>query len=182
MTNTSASSNQSDAAIKLVSYDDDWPAQFEAERKLLEAALSRWLTGHVEHVGSTAVPNLIAKPVIDMMAPVCSLEDSRAAIHAVTAIGYVYYPYKPEVMHWFCKPSPAYRTHHLHLVPYGSELWCDRLLFRDTLRNSKSIATEYTALKARLATEFALDREAYTSAKGAFISRVLSVSKASFKA
>ncbi len=108
------------------------------------------------------------------MAPVLSLEASRAAIQAAAAVGYVYFPYKPDVMHWFCKPSPARRTHHLHLVPIGSPLLHQRLAFRDALRAEPALAAEYAALKARLAGEFRLDREAYTEGKTPFISRVLS--------
>jgi GrpB-like predicted nucleotidyltransferase (UPF0157 family) len=72
-------------------------------------------------------------------------------------------------MHWFCKPSPAHRTHHLHLVPPGSVLWVQRIAFRDALRNSAELAVEYQALKQRLAHEYAQDREAYTEAKSPFI-------------
>ena len=76
-------------------------------------------------------------------------------------------------MHWFCKPSPAARTHHLHLVPVGGRLWTERLAFRDTLRQHPDIAAEYAALKTRLAAQYRRDREAYTEAKGVFIERVL---------
>ena len=98
-----------DAPIEIAVYDDSWPLKFEIERSLLEVALAPWLVGTIEHIGSTAVANLPAKPVIDIMAPVRSLQVSRPAIEAAAALGYVYYPYKSEVMHWFCKPSPAHR-------------------------------------------------------------------------
>jgi len=164
---------EAQAPIELVAYRTDWPARFEAERVLLEAALAPWLAGDIQHIGSTAVPGLAAKPVIDIMAPVFSLEASRPAIEAAIAAGYVHYPYKPDVMHWFCKPSPAHRTHHLHLVPIGSPLWQQRLAFRDALRADAALAAEYAVLKVRLAEEFRLDREAYTEGKTPFISRVL---------
>lgn len=157
--------NLAEPVIELVCYDITWPAQFGAERAMLEAALEQWLIGRIEHVGSTAVPNLVAKPIIDIMAPVRSLEDSTTAIEAAIAVGYVYYPYKADIMHWFCKPSPVHRTHHLHLVPQNSSLWSDRLLFRDELRRCKALANEYAILKQQLAKEFSLDREAYTKAK-----------------
>ena len=164
---------EAQAPIELIGYDDGWPAKFEAERTLLETALAPWLAGRIEHIGSTAVPGLVAKPVIDIMAPVQSLDASRAAIEAAAAAGYVYFPYKPDLMHWFCKPSPARRTHHLHLVPTGSPLWHQRLAFRDALRADQALAAEYAAIKARLAEEFRLDREAYTEGKTPFIDRVL---------
>lgn len=166
--------NQRDAPIEVLAYDASWPAMFQAERMVLEVALAPWLTGPIEHIGSTAVPMLRAKPVIDIMAPVHTLETSRSAIGAATTAGYVYYPYKAEVMHWFCKPSAGHRTHHLQLVPIDSALWHQRLAFRDALRQSPALAAEYVELKMRLAQKFAQDREAYTDAKGPFVQRVLS--------
>jgi GrpB-like predicted nucleotidyltransferase (UPF0157 family) len=169
-----ASLSEGDATVEVVAYDDSWPSRFEAERSLLEAVLAPWLAGSIEHIGSTAVPLLPAKPVIDIMAPVHTLEASRAAIEAATSAGYVCYPYKTEVMHWFCKPSPHLRTHHLHLMPFGSSLWYRRLAFRDALRKSPALAAEYAELKLRLAETFRRDREAYTEAKAPFVHRVLS--------
>ena len=162
-----------DAPIEIAAYDHSWPLKFVVERSLLEVALAPWLVGTIEHIGSTAVANLPAKPVIDIMAPVHSLQVSRPAIEAAAALGYVYYPYKSEVMHWFCKPSPAHRTHHLHLVPHESDLWHRRLAFRDALRRNESLAAEYANLKKSLSESFRFDREAYTEAKVPFIERVL---------
>jgi GrpB-like predicted nucleotidyltransferase (UPF0157 family) len=76
-------------------------------------------------------------------------------------------------MHWFCKPDPSRRTHHLHLVPVASKRYRDELAFRDRLRENPQIAAEYLALKRDLAHDFANDREAYTNAKSGFIGRVL---------
>jgi GrpB-like predicted nucleotidyltransferase (UPF0157 family) len=76
-------------------------------------------------------------------------------------------------MHWFCKPSFEHRTHHLHLIPFESPLWMDRLSFRDRLRQSEALRTEYAALKLDLARRFEHDREAYTEGKSPFIARVL---------
>ncbi len=159
--------------VEIVAYDSTWSLKFEAERTLLERVLAPWLAAPVEHIGSTAVPTLSAKPIIDIMAPVRSLSASVAAIEAVAQAGYQYYPYKADVMHWFCKPAPDRRTHHLHLVPYGSEQWNDRLAFRNALRESPKLASEYVELKRRLAREFRLDREAYTEGKTQFVNRVL---------
>jgi GrpB-like predicted nucleotidyltransferase (UPF0157 family) len=119
------------------------------------------------------VPGLSAKPVIDIMAPVASLQESIGAIGAAQGAGYVYFPYQPEVMHWFCKPSPALRTHHLHLVPIGSALWTDRLDFRNALRRSPELAAQYFQLKADLARRHPNDREAYTEGKSKFVAAAL---------
>ena len=162
-----------DAAVEIVPYDTSWPQRFLDEKLLLEEALAPWLIGDIEHIGSTAIPNLAAKPIIDIMAPVQSLESSHPAIETVQRLGDCYAPYKIEVMHWFCKPNPAYRTHHLHLIPLDSQLWRQRLRFRDTLRNDPALAHEYAVLKHSLAAKFKNDREAYTDNKTEFISKVL---------
>jgi GrpB-like predicted nucleotidyltransferase (UPF0157 family) len=161
-----------EAAVEVVPYRSEWPEQFERERHVLARALAPWLVGEPEHIGSTAVPGLSAKPVIDIMAPVRSLLASVPAIAAAEGIGYVHFPYKPELMHWFCKPSRTHRTHHLHLVPFDGGLWRERLAFRDALRASASLRAEYEALKLKLAAEYQHDREAYTEAKSPFITRV----------
>jgi GrpB-like predicted nucleotidyltransferase (UPF0157 family) len=162
-----------EAPIEVAPYDARWPAAFEQERALLAEALGPWLAGPPEHIGSTAVPGLAAKPVIDIMAPVHTLAASRPAIEAARELGYVHYPYKPDVMHWFCKPSAAHRTHHLHLVPLGSPLWRERLAFRDALRADPELRASYQALKLDLAQRHRLVREAYTDAKTPFIEQVL---------
>ena len=107
------------------------------------------------------------------MAPVHSLELATPAIDALPALGYCYFPYKAEVMHWFCKPSPAHRTHHLHLVAAGSRTWLERIAFRNALRCSAQLAAEYLSLKQRLASEHAHNREAYTEGKSLFIQSVV---------
>lgn len=161
-----------EADIHIVAYDERWPAQFETERDLLGHVLAQWLVGPIEHVGSTAVHGLAAKPVLDIMAGVRGLEESRAAVSALQDIGYQYAPYRAEVMHWFCKPD-AFRTHHLHLIPHGSALWRERLAFRDYLRANGAVASEYAELKTRLAAIHRGDRDAYTQAKGPFVNRVV---------
>jgi GrpB-like predicted nucleotidyltransferase (UPF0157 family) len=161
------------APVFVVPYDERWPSRFEAERALLQPLLAPWLVAGIEHMGSTAIPGLAAKPVIDIMAPVESLEASRPALSALTQLAYNYFPYRADVVHWFCKPSDSHRTHHLHLVPFKSPLWNERIAFRDHLRAHPLLAAEYGELKRRLADEHRFDREAYTEAKGAFVQRVL---------
>jgi GrpB-like predicted nucleotidyltransferase (UPF0157 family) len=163
-----------DAAIELIPYDPAWADIFARELELLGPLLAQWLVGDIEHIGSTAVRGLVAKPVIDIMAPVGSLEGSRDAIPAVAAAGYVYYPYKAEERHWFCKPSPVLRTHHLHIVPRNSALWRDNLVFRNALRRDSQLAADYGQLKLELARQFQHDREAYTQAKSSFVCQVVS--------
>ena len=158
-----------EAPVEIVPYHPTWPMRFQEEADVLRRALATWLVGAIEHIGSTAVPGLAAKPVIDIMAGVQTLEDSRPAIAAATELGYCYAPYQAEFEHWFCKPSPAFRTHHLHLVPVGTTQWIRPIAFRDCLRAHTDVAGEYEALKLRLAQEHRFDREAYTQAKRPFV-------------
>ncbi|MEM9494186.1 MAG: GrpB family protein, partial [Myxococcota bacterium] len=159
--------------VEVVDYDPSWPERFAAERAVLAEALAPWLAGIIEHVGSTAVPGLCAKPVIDIMVPVRDLPGSRPAIAVAETLGYRYWPYKTDVMHWFCKPGEYIRTHHLHMIPMGSQLFRDRLAFRDALRSDVAVRQQYAELKRGLAAQHPHDREAYTQAKWPFISRVL---------
>ncbi|WDE05667.1 GrpB family protein [Thalassomonas viridans] len=167
----------SEDAIIISDYNPEWPAMFAAEKAFLAKLLPQFVTGGIEHVGSTSVPGLAAKPVIDIMLGVKSLADSRDAIAILSANGYCYYPYKSEVMHWFCKPMPEIRTHHLHLVPFNSPLWLERLAFRDHLRKHPEDAAEYSELKKKLAREYKHDRELYTQKKWPFIQALLTKTK-----
>lgn len=135
--------------------------------------VGRWCHGGIEHVGSTAVPGMVAKPVIDVMFGVKSLEESKPAIEVLVENSYEYWPYKTDLMHWFCKPSDAFRTHHLHLIPFESTLWRERIKFRDLLRSNERIAADYAHLKRELAALYKEDREAYTEKKWPFIQEVL---------
>jgi GrpB-like predicted nucleotidyltransferase (UPF0157 family) len=164
-----------DAPIEIVSYDVSWPRLFHDEAEVLRRVLAPWLAGSIEHIGSTAVPGLAAKPVIDIMAGVETLEGSRPAIAAATEVGYCYWPYQAETKHWFCKPSPSVRTHHLHLVPVNAAAWVRPIAFRDYLRAHADVAREYEELKQRLALKYRLDREAYTEAKSSFIERITGI-------
>ncbi len=162
-----------DELIYLSPYDPAWPAGFEDERAALEEATGEWVVGGIHHVGSTAVPGMEAKPIVDILAGVRSLEESRVCFEPLAELNYMYAPYLPDEMHWFCKPHPSRRTHHLHLVPVDSRRYADELAFRDRLRSDKRIAEEYVALKRELARRFANDREGYTNAKSAFIREAL---------
>lgn len=165
--------NAASPPVIIEPYDPSWPEKFAAERRVLEAVLARWLSGPIEHVGSTAVPGLAAKPIIDIMAAVRDLPSSRPAIEALMGHGYCYSDYKPDVMHWFCKPSELERTHHLHLVPFGSALWHERLAFRDRLRRDDAARDAYSRLKLELASRYRNDREAYTEAKSDFVQSIV---------
>lgn len=158
-----------DEPVRIVAYDPGWPVRFAEERALLAAAIGDWGDGGIHHVGSTSVAGLESKPIIDILVGVRSLEESRASFDRLAELGYLYAPYLIREMHWFCKPDPSRRTHHLHLVPTNSARFRDELAFRDHLRSHRDVAQEYGALKRHLAAKFEQDREAYTDAKTDFI-------------
>jgi GrpB-like predicted nucleotidyltransferase (UPF0157 family) len=155
-------------------YDPAWPQRFEAERRMLEGLLAPWLDGELEHVGSTAVPGLAAKPVIDMIAPVRGLEESRAAIEPLGVVGYGYREHRPEA-HAFTKPAGApwwLATHGLHLTERGSDIWRERLAFRDALRADAALAAEYEAWKEQHANVIGAEGS-YAERKFDFVAHVL---------
>jgi GrpB-like predicted nucleotidyltransferase (UPF0157 family)/GNAT superfamily N-acetyltransferase len=166
-----------DELVRLVPHDPAWRASFERERAALEEAIGPWLSGGIHHVGSTAVPGLEAKPIVDILAGVESLEGSRECFEPLAGLEYLYAPYRSEEMHWFCKPDPARRTHHLHLVPAGSRRFREELAFRDLLRADPAAAAAYVELKRSLAERFAGDREAYTEGKTGFVERALAAAQ-----
>jgi GrpB-like predicted nucleotidyltransferase (UPF0157 family) len=150
----------------VVPYDPEWPRRFAAERERLESVLAPWLVAGIHHIGSTAVPGLAAKPVIDMMAGVRSLEEARAAFEPLEALGYHYREHRPEA-HLFWTP-----THGVHLTEPGSDLWRERLAFRDALRANPALAAEYAEWKMRHA-ETGPDARGYTAKKTPLVARVL---------
>jgi GrpB-like predicted nucleotidyltransferase (UPF0157 family) len=158
--------SEANAPVRIIDYDPSWPASFEAERARLAPLLD---DADVHHFGSTAVPGLAAKPVIDMIALVPNIDAPIAAV--VERAGYQFPPaYNATLSHrrFFCYPAASQRTHHLHLVDEPHEL-DRRLRFRDRLRTDPALAREYEALKRELAACFADDREGYTEAKRRFI-------------
>ncbi|BBN81487.1 hypothetical protein PA25_14720 [Pseudoalteromonas sp. A25] len=163
----------SDAPIELADYNVAWPSMFEKEQALLKSAIGDYVVGSIEHIGSTSILGMPAKPIIDIMVGVKSLQHSAAAIPSLINCSYCYYPYKAQVMHWFCKPSPQVRSHHVHLVPFMSPLWQERIIFRNTLRENAHLALEYATLKQQLADNYGHDREAYTQKKWPFIKKIL---------
>lgn len=161
--------------VSVVPYSESWPMLFEQEAVRLQAALAPWLVGGVEHIGSTAVPGLAAKPILDMLAPVADLDVARAAVPVLAHLGYRYGDHRPWEALWFYEQKSEgfeTRTHQLHLTRTDSALWRERVTFRDTLRADASLLGEYQALKKTLAASGG-DLTAYTDGKRAFVAGVL---------
>jgi GrpB-like predicted nucleotidyltransferase (UPF0157 family) len=173
--------------IKIVPYDPEWPRMFEEEKRHLFSCLPQSLVRRIEHFGSTAVPGLSAKPVIDMLVEVTSLEETKIIIVPILiAQGYDYFWRPtwdddiPPYYAWFIKrDGRGHRTHHIHMVEHEFEHW-DRLYFRDHLITHPQIAKEYEVLKLRLAECFPNDRIAYTQEKTTFILRTTQKAKENY--
>jgi GrpB-like predicted nucleotidyltransferase (UPF0157 family) len=164
-----------DMPIAICDYDAAWPERFADQQRALTELLAPWLAGPVEHVGSTAVPGLPAKPIIDMLAPVHSLPDARAAVPVLAHGGWMFWPEDPAGAYrmWFLRPAPAKRTHQLQVIERDDPHAVALLAFRDTLRADSHLRQEYAELKEELARRHAGNRNAYTNAKGDFVTRVL---------
>lgn len=157
----------------LVPYDREWPRLFEAERARLEDVLAPWLERGIHHIGSTSVPDLAAKPIIDMIAGVHNLEEARAAFEPLHTLGYQHREHRPEA-HCFWKLAPDMplgATHRLHLTEPESDIWRERLGFRNALRTDTALRVEYEQWKRRHAST--ARPGAYTADKFTFVARVL---------
>jgi GrpB-like predicted nucleotidyltransferase (UPF0157 family) len=137
--------------------------------------LDPWLEGGIHHIGATSVPGLAAKPFIDMMAGVRDFEEARAAYAPLLANRWEHTPHRPGLAHHFSKSDYG-----LHLTEPGSDLWNERLAFRDALRADPELVAEYAALKLWLAEEHPADIEAYTAGKREFVGRVLATAGLGF--
>ena len=172
-------------AVDVVPYDPGWPESFEREQAHLRACLPADLLGRIEHFGNTAVPGLAAKPIVDVLVCVASLERVKAEVVPILeAQGYDYFwrptagDDTPPFYAWFIRrDARGRRTHHIHMVERDFEHW-DRLHFRDYLIAHPEVAREYAELKQRLSAEHHGDRVKYTEAKAGFIERVMKVARA----
>ncbi|MFL5483228.1 MAG: GrpB family protein [Gemmatimonadaceae bacterium] len=159
--------------VRIVPYDQTWPALFQAERVAIDSVLKNFgVAATIEHIGSTSVPRLAAKPILDM---VVGVEDASLFTVAITALQETGYIYRGEQgipgRHFFRRGVP--RQHHVHLVVRDSDLWCDYLAFRNHLRAHPDEARAYADLKHALAARFPRDRESYIAGKAQFVARIL---------
>jgi GrpB-like predicted nucleotidyltransferase (UPF0157 family) len=164
-----------DQRVDVVDPDPSWAGRFAEQRVVVEALLAPWLAGPVQHIGSTAVPGLRAKPVIDMLAPVGSLARARAAVPVLAEAGWVFWPADPcgHYRLWLLRPRPEARTHHLQVMEAGDPHARALLAFRDALRADAGLRRQYAGLKEQLSEQHRDNRNAYTNAKADFVQRVL---------
>jgi GrpB-like predicted nucleotidyltransferase (UPF0157 family) len=164
-------------AVELFPYNNAWLKLFEVEKQRLLIALNG-IISEIEHIGSTAIPSLAAKPLIDIIAAIDSLSDYRNAIKPLQALDYEFMPERVFVDRVFFPKGPREnRTFHLSLVEKNSKQWVDSLLFRDYLRSHVDGREKYQLLKEKLAQHYANDRELYTKGKEEFISLTLELAR-----
>ncbi len=162
--------------IVIVAYDPAWPGIYEREAGCIREALAGRCIA-LEHIGSTAVPGLAAKPIVDLMTGIASLGDASTCVASLQGIGYEFHPEVTAQLgmdddRLFVKRSRGSVAVHLHLTEYIGAFWQEKLLFRDFLRTHPDTATQYAALKRTLAPRFS-DGPSYSTAKTEFIQAVL---------
>lgn len=161
--------------VIVVPYDSNWRKLYEIEREDIVARIGDFVED-IQHMGSTSVEGLAAKPIIDMMIGISTLDDAKYCIPPLEAMGYEYVPEFEKdlpMRRYLRKSADGIRTHHIHMVEISSDFWARHVAFRDILRSNASIRDEYAALKYRLAEAHRDDREGYTDAKTDFIETAL---------
>jgi GrpB-like predicted nucleotidyltransferase (UPF0157 family) len=161
--------------VRLSPYDFEWAQLYAAEKLLLTRAIGAVVLD-IQHVGSTAIPGMLAKPIIDIGIAVEDFDRARACISPLQSLGYKFrgengIPRR----HYFEKGDP--RAFHVHINEVTSRAWEDQVIFRDYLITHPEVASEYAALKTSLAALYPGDRDAYLEGKAPFIQRALEASR-----
>ncbi len=164
--------------FELVPYQSDWIDLFDQEADLLKSVLGEKAL-RIEHIGSTSIPGMAAKSIIDIMVAVPSLIRSSELILGLDSIGYIYRPNDtvPERLFFAKESFPEFRTHHLNLTKPESMFWKNQLLFRDCLRENDQLASEYIQLKNRFAEYYARTKHIDVEWKSEFVAKVLEMAK-----
>jgi len=160
--------------ITLVDYNPKWEAEYEKEEQQIRNVAGEHLK-EIEHIGSTSIPGLAAKPIIDIMAGVETLEDADQCIELLQSLGWGYAPqFEKDTPHrrYFRKMASENHTHHLHMVKITSDWWERHIFFRDYLREHPEVVNEYETLKRNLAEQHRYDVDEYAGAKTDFIQNV----------
>lgn len=165
--------------IEVLPFDAAWCDKFKLERLELKKILPSETILGLEHFGSTAIPDMPAKPIIDILIAVRSIEAARDAFPTLMdELGYDFWADNSKQDRLFfvkgMPPRGTKRTHHVHVCEKPSEMW-GQLIFRDYMISNPKEAAEYALLKRQLAAEHSTDREAYTQGKDEFISKIMKV-------
>ena len=159
------------SVVRLSDYTQLWAELYREEEQRIRAAVGQLII-ELQHIGSTAIPGIRAKPILDMMAGVAQLEKALWCKAPLEAIGYDYIAHAGIANDYVFGKGVA-RTHYLHVVEYGGAKWANHLRFRDRLRNDPELAQAYEKLKEELSRKFSDSRAKYHEAKSKFISEVV---------
>lgn len=161
--------------VDIEAYNPSWEDQYEREKQKIGEVLGQYTVG-IEHIGSTSVRGLAAKPIIDIMVGTIDLESVASFVGPLRELGYEYVP-KPTFERkgrlFFRKGMWRQGMYHLHVCEWKGSEWRDKLLFRDYLRAHPEVAAEYASLKYQLAVKYKEERSAYTRKKEPFIKAIL---------
>ncbi len=161
--------------LRVSPYQEEWKNLFETEKRDIEKAIGDYIKD-IQHVGSTSIPGMSAKPILDIAIAVKDFEEARICIKPLCDMGYTFrgengIPRR----HYFIKGEPC--THHIHMLEKDNEEWEKLILFRDYLRSNQNIAEEYKELKRNLLQRLRGDRKAYQAAKADFVEAVIRKSR-----
>jgi len=149
--------------IEIEDYDERWPEIFELEKRKILQVLGNLILD-IQHIGSTAVPGMTAKPIIDILVAVEDMSSGIECDRKLIGMGYRYVPYDEDSERLFFQKGMP-RTHHVHIVRYGSPTYLKHIAFRDYIEQHKEVREEYDQLKRDLASNFRNDRRAYVEGK-----------------
>ncbi len=163
--------------VRIVVYNPNWPEVYKLERDKIKEKIGEYIAS-IDHIGSTAVEGLVAKPIVDILIGLNSLDDAQFCIPKLEELNYEYVPEFEDVLpdrRYFRKPPTGQgsRDFHVHMVEIKTYFWKRQLILRDYLRKFPEVANEYGELKLRLASELQDNREAYTEGKTDFIMSIL---------
>ena len=163
--------------VKLSKYNPKWKTLFEEESALIFSAAENFIID-IQHIGSTAIPDVVAKPIIDILAAIDSLSNISKIIEPLKKIDYIHRGEQGiPGRHLFVKGGEGFRTHHLHVVVKNHQEWTKHILFRDYLRANPKEADKYSRLKQVLLKKFEFEREKYTTGKSEFIEKIIKKAK-----
>ena len=165
-------------AITIVAYDAQWGVLYEEERQRLHESLGPTVV-RMEHIGSTSVPGLGAKAIIDISASVRDLNDVYSFLEPLAHLGYQDARINPAFQRrLFCKGPYSEGTHHLHLTVHGTETWAEPILLRDFLRVHPGVAAEYERVKVASSAQYGRDLDGHHEGKAAFLTETIAAARA----
>lgn len=163
--------------VDLYEYRSEWKTDYLQEEERLKEIFEGYYVD-IQHVGSTSIPGMCAKPIIDIVVGLIRLGDGERFIATMEKFGYHYKGHTGiSNRYFFSKGRVDYRTHHIHLVQYKDENWMNQIVFRDYLKNHPKSVEEYTRIKCDLQVKYMNDREMYTNLKSRFIREIIEIGK-----